>query len=90
MDIYLGMPSCQCLNTCKICLFFFSFKDYRRSVTDGELGKKMNDGKRRPSSGCPKASNPYHVCDDNCQKRMSGADPGFPPFLICHLRISVI
>ncbi|BAT93688.1 hypothetical protein LR48_Vigan02g254700 [Vigna angularis] len=50
--------------------------DYRRSVTDGELGKKMNEGKRRPSSGCPKASNPYHVCDDNCQKRMTGADPG--------------
>ncbi|XP_047169725.1 uncharacterized protein LOC124838224 [Vigna umbellata] len=36
----------------------------------------MNEGKRRPSSGCPKASNPYHVCDDNCQKRMTGADPG--------------
>ncbi|KAL9317058.1 hypothetical protein ACSQ67_013575 [Phaseolus vulgaris] len=50
--------------------------DYRRSVTDGELGKKVNEGKRRPSSGCPKASNPYHVCDDYCQKRMSGADPG--------------
>ncbi|ESW14808.1 hypothetical protein PHAVU_007G019100 [Phaseolus vulgaris] len=50
--------------------------DYRRSVTDGELGKKVNEGKRRPSSGCSKASNPYHVCDDYCQKRMSGADPG--------------
>ncbi|RDX79882.1 hypothetical protein CR513_39640, partial [Mucuna pruriens] len=49
--------------------------DYRRSVTDGELGKKMNEEKHR-SSGCPKASNPYHVCDENCKKRMSGADPG--------------
>lgn len=49
--------------------------DYRRSVTDGELGKKMNEEKRRPA-GCPKASNPYHVCNENCHKRMSGADAG--------------
>ncbi|KAG5074713.1 hypothetical protein JHK84_055944 [Glycine max] len=47
------------------------FKDYRRSVTDGELGKKMKEEKRRPS-GCPKASNPYHVCDEYCQKADSG------------------
>lgn len=49
--------------------------DYRRTVTDGELGKKMNDEKRR-TSGCPKASNPYHVCAESCQKRMSAADSG--------------
>ncbi|KAJ1436307.1 Phospholipase-like [Sesbania bispinosa] len=49
--------------------------DYRRSVTDGELGKKMNEEKRT-HSGCPKASNPYHKCDENCHKRMSGADSG--------------
>ncbi|XP_027365234.1 uncharacterized protein LOC113872135 isoform X2 [Abrus precatorius] len=49
--------------------------DYRRSVTDGELGKKMNEEKRS-QSGCPKASNPYHVCDEFCHKRMSGADSG--------------
>ncbi|KAL1295768.1 hypothetical protein HN51_056611 [Arachis hypogaea] len=48
--------------------------DYRRSVTDGELGKKMNEEKRS-QSGCPKASNPYHVCDENCNKRrVAGAD----------------
>ncbi|KAL2323999.1 hypothetical protein Fmac_023057 [Flemingia macrophylla] len=49
--------------------------DYRRNITDGELGKKMNDEKRRPS-GCPKASNPYHVCAESCQNRMSVADSG--------------
>ncbi|KAK7390817.1 hypothetical protein VNO78_18912 [Psophocarpus tetragonolobus] len=48
---------------------------YLRSVTDGELGKKMNEEKHRPS-GCSKASNPYHTCNENCQKRMSGADSG--------------
>ncbi|KAK7343342.1 hypothetical protein VNO77_12006 [Canavalia gladiata] len=53
-------------------------KDYRRSATDGLLGKKMNEEKRS-HSGCPKASNPYHVCDGNCQKRMSGADSGAIP-----------
>ncbi|GAU18030.1 hypothetical protein TSUD_51410 [Trifolium subterraneum] len=35
----------------------------------------MNEEKRA-HSGCPKASNPYHTCDVNCQKRMSGADSG--------------
>ncbi|MCH82838.1 plant phospholipase-like protein, partial [Trifolium medium] len=35
----------------------------------------MNEEKRA-QSGCPKASNPYHTCDVNCQKRMSGADSG--------------
>ncbi|XP_061364709.1 uncharacterized protein LOC133308125 isoform X2 [Gastrolobium bilobum] len=49
--------------------------DYRRSVTEGDLGKKMNEEKRT-HSGCPKASNPYHVCDENCHKRMSGVDSG--------------
>ncbi|XP_020229204.1 uncharacterized protein LOC109810202 [Cajanus cajan] len=49
---------------------------YGRSVTDGQLGKKMNDQKRT-YSGCPKASNPYHQCDDNCYKRLS--DSGAPP-----------
>lgn len=76
------------LGTLFLFLFFF-LKDYGRSVTDGELGKKMNEEKRRPS-GCPKASNPYHVCNENCHKRMSGADAGFPPFFICYLRILVM
>ncbi|XP_057424309.1 uncharacterized protein LOC130717920 isoform X2 [Lotus japonicus] len=52
--------------------------DYRRSVTDGELGKKMNEEKRT-NSGCPKASNPYHVCGHTCPKTMSGADSGVIP-----------
>ncbi|KAK7280574.1 hypothetical protein RJT34_25638 [Clitoria ternatea] len=52
---------------------------YRRSVTDGELGKKMNEDKHT-HSGCPKASNPYHVCDEYCHKRMSGADSGAVSF----------
>ncbi|CAJ2630870.1 unnamed protein product [Trifolium pratense] len=48
---------------------------FRRSVTDVDIGKKTNEEKRT-HSGCPKASNPYHTCDVNCQKRMSGADSG--------------
>ncbi|XP_027356099.1 uncharacterized protein LOC113865615 [Abrus precatorius] len=49
---------------------------YGRSVTDGQLGKKVNE-QRRTYSGCPKASNPYHQCDENCYKRLSdsGATP---------------
>ncbi|KAI4350262.1 hypothetical protein L6164_004734 [Bauhinia variegata] len=47
--------------------------DYRR--TDGEHGKKMNGG-RRTHPDCPKASNPYHDCDEYCNKGMSGADSG--------------
>ncbi|XP_019428190.1 PREDICTED: uncharacterized protein LOC109336197 isoform X2 [Lupinus angustifolius] len=50
-------------------------KDYRRSVTDGDLGKKVN-GEKKTHTGCPKASNPYHVCNEHCNKRMSGADSG--------------
>lgn len=49
---------------------------YGRSVTDGELGKKINGG-RRTYSGCPKASNPYHLCDENCGGRLS--DSGAAP-----------
>ncbi|KAK7277413.1 hypothetical protein RIF29_18565 [Crotalaria pallida] len=45
---------------------------YGRSVTDGELGKKVNQV-RRTYSGCAKASNPYHHCDDNCNKRLSNS-----------------
>ncbi|CAL5210154.1 unnamed protein product [Lathyrus oleraceus] len=48
---------------------------YRKSVTDVGKAKKTNEEKRT-LSGCPKASNPYHECDVNCQKRMSGADSG--------------
>ncbi|XP_004497178.1 uncharacterized protein [Cicer arietinum] len=51
---------------------------YRRSVTGGEIGKKTNEDKRS-HSGCPKASNPYHVCDVNCNQRISGADSGIVP-----------
>ncbi|XP_014499422.1 uncharacterized protein LOC106760510 [Vigna radiata var. radiata] len=49
---------------------------YGRSVTDGQLGKKV-DKQKRIYSACPKASNPYHECDDNCYKRLS--DSGAPP-----------
>ncbi|KAE9589241.1 hypothetical protein Lal_00000252 [Lupinus albus] len=49
--------------------------DHRTSVTDGDRGKKTN-GQKHTHSGCPKASNPYHVCDDFCNKRMSGSDSG--------------
>ncbi|CAJ1972964.1 unnamed protein product [Sphenostylis stenocarpa] len=49
---------------------------YRRSVTDGELGKKVTNQKRT-YAGCPKASNPYHECDDTCYRRLS--DSGAPP-----------
>ncbi|KAK7352013.1 hypothetical protein VNO80_17428 [Phaseolus coccineus] len=50
---------------------------YGRSVTDGELGKKVHKQHKRTYSGCPKASNPYHECDHNCHKRLS--DSGAPP-----------
>ncbi|KAL9313540.1 hypothetical protein ACSQ67_018992 [Phaseolus vulgaris] len=50
---------------------------YGRSVTDGELGKKVHKQHKRTYSGCPKASNPYHECDHNCYKRLS--DSGAPP-----------
>ncbi|XP_058768443.1 uncharacterized protein LOC131642184 isoform X1 [Vicia villosa] len=48
---------------------------YRKSFTDVGKTKKVNEEKHT-LSGCPKASNPYHECDANCQKRMSGADSG--------------
>ncbi|KAK7310545.1 hypothetical protein RJT34_08113 [Clitoria ternatea] len=50
---------------------------YGRSVTDGQLGKKVTNNHKRTYSGCSKASNPYHECDDNCYKRLS--DSGAPP-----------
>ncbi|CAL0318933.1 unnamed protein product [Lupinus luteus] len=46
---------------------------YGRSVTDGELGKKRSEV-RRTYSDCTKASNPYHHCDANCNKRLSNSD----------------
>ncbi|KAJ1399010.1 Phospholipase-like [Sesbania bispinosa] len=49
---------------------------YGRSITDGQLGKKVNE-ERRTHSACPKASNPYHKCDQNCYTRSS--DSGAPP-----------
>ncbi|XP_054786026.1 uncharacterized protein LOC129292499 isoform X2 [Prosopis cineraria] len=48
---------------------------YPKSVTNGELGKKTNEDKRRHSS-CPKASNPYHECNENCYKGISTAESG--------------
>ncbi|CAK8569308.1 unnamed protein product [Lathyrus sativus] len=50
---------------------------YGRSFTDGDLGKKVISGERRTYPGCPKASNPYHTCDANCNKSSSnsGATP---------------
>lgn len=52
---------------------------YGRSATDGELAKKMSD-ERRTHSGCPKASNPYHKCDENCHRKSS--DSGSSSFLV--------
>ncbi|KAE9609494.1 putative phospholipase, SCC2/Nipped-B family [Lupinus albus] len=46
---------------------------FGRSVTDGELGKKTS-GVRRRYPDCTKASNPYHHCDENCNKRLSNSD----------------
>ena len=59
-------------------LFFF-FKGYTKSVTNGELGKKTNEDRRKHSS-CPKASNPYHECNDSCHKGISTGEPGFTYF----------
>ncbi|KAK4284866.1 hypothetical protein QN277_001643 [Acacia crassicarpa] len=48
---------------------------YPKSVTNSELGKKTNEDRRRHSS-CPKASNPYHECNDNCFKGISTSESG--------------
>ncbi|KAK7351936.1 hypothetical protein VNO77_11721 [Canavalia gladiata] len=77
---HLSNPYHQCTQACSQSTKPHANKKntsgYGRSVTDGQLGKKVND-QRRTSSGCPKASNPYHHCDDNCYKRSSdsGATP---------------
>lgn len=46
-------------------------------------------GEKRVHPACTKASNPYHECNENCLKRISGAggggeinQPGFPLFSI--------
>ncbi|XP_028777727.1 uncharacterized protein LOC114734291 isoform X1 [Neltuma alba] len=48
---------------------------YPKSVANGELGKKTNEDRRRHSS-CPKASNPYHECNDNCYRGISTTETG--------------
>ncbi|WJX21523.1 hypothetical protein P8452_10948 [Trifolium repens] len=80
--LYASNPYHECTENCLHKIKEFNSKKppknkkgFRRSVTDVEIGKKTNEEKRT-HSGCPKASNPYHTCDVNCQKRMSGADSG--------------
>ncbi|KAL5066539.1 hypothetical protein RYX36_028276 [Vicia faba] len=51
---------------------------YGRSFTHGDLGKKASNGETRTYPACPKASNPYHTCDANCNNNSSpnsGATP---------------
>ncbi|KAL2346034.1 hypothetical protein Fmac_000034 [Flemingia macrophylla] len=77
--IHLSNPYHQCTQACSQTTKNTNKKKtsgYGRSVTDGQLSKKINDQKRT-YSGCPKASNPYHRCDDNCYKRLS--ESGAPP-----------
>ncbi|XP_060676435.1 uncharacterized protein LOC107427294 isoform X5 [Ziziphus jujuba] len=46
--------------------------DHGSARRDDELNKKCDEKKVHPS--CPKASNPYHECDDDCVKRF-GVEP---------------
>nr|XP_048336833.1 uncharacterized protein LOC107427294 isoform X3 [Ziziphus jujuba var. spinosa] len=52
--------------------FLFLFEDHGSARRDDELNKKCDEKKVHPS--CPKASNPYHECDDDCVKRF-GVEP---------------
>ncbi|RDX72111.1 hypothetical protein CR513_48448, partial [Mucuna pruriens] len=77
--VHASNPYHQCTQACSQTKAHTNKKKnsgYGRSVTDVQLAKKINDQKRT-YSGCPKASNPYHHCDDNCFKRLS--DSGAPP-----------
>ncbi|OMO92760.1 Phospholipase-like protein [Corchorus olitorius] len=47
--------------------------DIRNGIRQGELSKKK-DVERTSHPTCPKASNPYHECDENCFKRNTDAD----------------
>ncbi|XVF00862.1 hypothetical protein REPUB_Repub04eG0038500 [Reevesia pubescens] len=52
---------------------FFYLLDIRNGIKQGELSKKK-DVERTVYSTCPKASNPYHECDENCYKGNTDAD----------------
>ncbi|PON89960.1 Phospholipase-like [Trema orientale] len=43
-------------------------------VKDGDVNKKYEEKRVHPA--CSKASNPYHECNENCFKRISGAGGG--------------
>lgn len=84
--VYASNPYHECTQNCIHKIKEFNSKPpknkkgsaFRKGVIESEIGKKMNEEKHM-HSGCPKASNPYHACDVNCQKRMSGADSGVIP-----------
>ncbi|XP_058780919.1 uncharacterized protein LOC131655028 [Vicia villosa] len=57
---------------------------YGRSFTDGDMGKKVTNGERRTYPGCPKASNPYHTCDANCNNKSSSNSGATPHSKIDH------
>ncbi|XVF45551.1 hypothetical protein PTKIN_Ptkin02bG0215300 [Pterospermum kingtungense] len=46
--------------------------DIRNGIKQGEHSKKKNERTVNPT--CPKASNPYHECNENCFKRNSDTD----------------
>ena len=66
--------------------FSFYLLDICNGIKQGELSKKNDE--RTVYSTCPKASNPYHECDENCFKRNTNTDTqgirketGFAPSL---------
>ncbi|XP_061959134.1 uncharacterized protein LOC133680296 isoform X1 [Populus nigra] len=49
--------------------------DYHNGVNGSWLSKNM-DGERRAQPTCPKASNPYHKCEEFCSNRTAEPKPG--------------
>jgi hypothetical protein len=56
-------------------LFIFRVLDYHNGVNGSWLSKNM-DGERRAQPTCPKASNPYHKCEEFCSNRTAEPKPG--------------
>ncbi|KAJ6395672.1 hypothetical protein OIU77_020848 [Salix suchowensis] len=48
--------------------------DYHNGVNEG-WSSKNKDGERRAQPTCPKASNPYHKCEEFCSNRTAEANP---------------
>uniref|UniRef100_A0A6N2L5M4 Uncharacterized protein n=1 Tax=Salix viminalis TaxID=40686 RepID=A0A6N2L5M4_SALVM len=48
--------------------------DYRNGVNESWFSKNM-DGERRARPTCPKASNPYHKCEEFCSNRTAEPKP---------------